>query len=164
MCSSDTAVVLGIIALLFHFCTFPSVLALAPLTQEQSDVDSEWFQLLAGSIDSLEIENGGGNEEIVANIHRVCCTVIEPLIEKAYFACQESMFSIYFHQLASLSTTFFSQTPNSSTVKTYLYTFFSWVILEAKKTPRTNSESKSDLDILFSICSCTRIQLRRHRI
>lgn len=97
MCSLVTAFFLGIIALYFHFCTSPSVLALVPIVQEQSNVGSEWAQLLPGSTDSLEIENDAGEEKVVASTHQVCCTVHEPLIAKVFLACEGSMCSIYFH-------------------------------------------------------------------
>lgn len=96
MCSPATAFFFGIIALFFQFCTFPSALALVPLAQGLSNVDSVWAQLLPGSIDSLGRENDGEKEEVVTNTHQVCCTVYEPLIEKVYLACEGGRSSLYY--------------------------------------------------------------------
>lgn len=157
MCSPATAFFFGIIALFFQFCTLPSALALVPLAQGLSNVDSEWAQLLPGSIDSLGRETDGEKEEVVTNTHQVCCTVYEPLIEKVYLACEGGRSSLYYDFSFFHSPIHFTYLPSTPTY------FFSHVYLEVKKREQTNLESKTDHEI-SSHCSCTRIHLRRHLI
>lgn len=91
MCSPARAFFLGTIALFFHFCTFPSVLALVPMVRRQLNVESQWAQALPGVIDGPEMETGGGIVEVVADINLVCCTVIESVIEKTSTLCEGGM-------------------------------------------------------------------------
>lgn len=91
MCSPARSFFLGTIALFFHFCTFPSVLAPVPLVQRQLNLESQRAPDLPGVIDGPEIENGGGNEQVLAGTNLVCCTVTESLIEKTFATCEGGM-------------------------------------------------------------------------
>lgn len=93
MCSPARAFFLGTIALFFHFCTFPSVLAPVPLVQRQLNFESQQARDLPGVIDGPEMENGGGNEQVLADTNLVCCTVTESLIVKTFATCEGGMSS-----------------------------------------------------------------------
>lgn len=99
MCSPARSFFLGTIALFFHFCTFPSVLAPVPLVQRQLNLESQWARDFPGVIDGPEIENGGRNDQILADTNLVCCTVTESLIKKTFATCEGGMsfsFSSFF--------------------------------------------------------------------
>lgn len=116
MCSPARAFFLGTIALFFHFCTFPSVLAPVPLVQRQLIFESQQARDLPGVIDGPEMEDGGGNEQVLADTNPVCCTVTESLIVKTFVTCEGGMSSsclslFLFYPL--FSPTFFWSNPET---------------------------------------------------
>ena len=133
MCSPARSFFLGTLALFFHFCTFPSVLAPVPLVQRQLNLESQWARDLPGVIDGLEIENGGGNEQYLADTNLVCCTVTESLIEKTFATCEGGMsfscLSLFLFFLFFFIPLSFGRTLKPFYPSTLTYAFLVWYVL-----------------------------------
>lgn len=142
MCSPARSFFLGTIALFFHFCTFPSVLAPVPLVQRQLNLESQRALDLPGVIDGPEIENGGGNEQVLADTNLVCCTVTESLIEKTSTTCEGGM-SFPCLSLFLFSPTFLWSNPETLLpIYTHLCLPRMYCTGKVKRRDRTVPESK----------------------
>lgn len=131
MCSPARAFFLGTIALFFHFCTFPPVLAPVPLVQRQLNFESQLARDLPGVIDGPEMENGGGNEQVLADTNPVCCTVTESLIVKTFATCEGGMSSscLSFFPFFSLFSPIFFWSNPETLLPTLTYAFLVCIVL-----------------------------------